>query len=320
MAVALGRAEVAGPGALPVLSRLHRRRCGDMILGVDTTLVRTRLGAVEVALNGPRGGVPVLVFPGGHATAGSPLGVDLYTDLGYRTLAFSRPGYGRTRVGPLVAAEFVPAVADACQQLGITETAATVGISFGGLQALQVAVCLPHLASRLVLHSCAPSTLPYPDTTLEAVAGPLVFGPRTQRLTWHAVRALTATDRGLRLMMSSLSTTPTTSWWQTWGPADRASARATFAAMDSGSGFITDLRQGVADRARYREAIQRAVPCPALVTASRHDGGVSFNHAEDFVRTIPRARLVATSAQSHFYWLGPDRPALATAIADFLRG
>ncbi len=260
--------------------------------GVDTSLVRTSLGTVEVALNGPRGGAAVLVFPGGHTTAGSPLGADLYTDLGYRTLTFSRPGYGRTRVGPLVAAEFVPAIADACQQLGITETAATVGFSFGGLQAVQVAVSLPHLAPRLVLHSCAPSTLPFPDTTLEAAAGPLAFGPRTQRLTWRAVRALTATDRGLRLMMSSLSTAPTTSWWQTWEPTDRASARATFAAMDSGSGFLTDLRQGVADRVRYRKAIQRSIPCPTVVTASRHDGGVSFKHAEDFVRTIPKARLV----------------------------
>lgn len=88
--------------------------------------------------------------------------------------------------------------------------------------------------------------------------------------------------------------------------------------MDSGSGFLTDLRQGVADRARYREAIQRSVPCPTVVTASRHDGGVSFKHVEDFVRTIPKARLVETNAQSHFYWLGPDRPALATAIEGFL--
>lgn len=280
--------------------------------------MHTSLGSVEVGLEGPGGGAAVLVFPGGHTTAATPLGADLYTDLGYRTLTFSRPGYGRTKVGPLVATEFLPAVADVCRQLGITETAATVGVSFGGLQAVEVAVALPHLAPRLVLHSCAPSTLPFPDTALEAAAGPLAFGPRTQRLTWSMVRALTATDRGLRMMMSSLSTAPTDSWWQTWQPADRASARATFAAMDSGSGFLTDLRQGVAARGCYREAILRSVPCPTLVTASRQDGGVSFDHAEDFVRTIPEARLVETHAHSHFYWLGPGRSALATAIKRFL--
>ena len=88
--------------------------------------------------------------------------------------------------------------------------------------------------------------------------------------------------------------------------------------MDSGAGFVTDLRQGEAARSRYREAMLRTVPCPTLVTASRHDGGVSFAHAEDLVRTIPHARLLETNAMSHFYWLGPDRPALGDAMATFL--
>ena len=81
-------------------------------------------------------------LPGGHATAATPLGTDLYTDLGYRVLTFSRPGYGHTGLGALTAAEFIPAIAEVCLQLGITETAATVGISFGGLQAVHVAVSL----------------------------------------------------------------------------------------------------------------------------------------------------------------------------------
>ena len=33
----------------------------------------------------------------------------------------------------------------------------------------------------------APSSLPYPDTALETVAGPMVFGAHTQRLAWPAV-------------------------------------------------------------------------------------------------------------------------------------
>ncbi|WP_162260159.1 alpha/beta fold hydrolase [Terrabacter sp. Root181] len=285
---------------------------------MKTQVVSTSLGPVEVSLAGPVGGAVVLAFPGGHASAGTPLGSDLYTNLGFRVLAFSRPGYGRTRVGPLMAAEFVPAVAEVCDGLGISEAAATVGISFGGLQAVHVAVALGHLAPRLVLHSCAPSTLPYPDSRLEAAAGPLGFSPGTQRLTWRAIRAMTSSDRGLRLMMSTLSTLPVDSWWHTWTPADRASARATFAAMGSGSGFVTDLRQGAADRACYRHAVLRSVPCPTLVTASRHDRGVTFEHAKDFVHTVPRTHLFDTNAPSHFYWVGPGRLALSNAIHDFV--
>jgi pimeloyl-ACP methyl ester carboxylesterase len=261
----------------------------------------------------------VLVFPGGHATAATRLGTDLYTDLGYRVLSFSRPGYGRTRVGPLMAAEFVLAVEDVCGRLDITEAAATVGVSFGGLQAAHVSVRLARLAPRLILHSCAPSTLPFPDSALEATAGPLGFSRWTQGLTWRAVRAVTSSDRGLRMMMSQLSTVPVDSWWETWTPADRASARATFATMDSGSGFVMDLRQGTRNRSQYRGKTLRSVPCPTLVTASRQDGGVAFAHAEDLVRTIPDARLVETGAPSHFYWLGPTRSTVSDSIGGFIQ-
>lgn len=88
--------------------------------------------------------------------------------------------------------------------------------------------------------------------------------------------------------------------------------------MESGSGFVTDVRQARADRSSHRETTLQSVPCPTLVTASRCDGAVSFRHAEDFVRTIPNARLVQTDAKSHFYWLGADRPAISDAVHDFI--
>lgn len=78
--------------------------------GVQTRMLDTSLGPVEVSLTPGVGGQAVLVFPGGHSSAATPLGADLYTDLGYRVLTFSRPGYGRSRVGSRTAAEFVPAV------------------------------------------------------------------------------------------------------------------------------------------------------------------------------------------------------------------
>jgi len=175
---------------------------------------------------------------------------------------------------------------------------------------VHVAVSLRHFAPRLILHSCAPSSLPFPDRYLQRLAGPLVFGPRAQRLTWRMVRALTSSGRGLRAVMASLSTVPTGEWWDRCTPADRAAARKTFAQMDSGSGFVPDMRQARAARSAYREAVLRPVPCPTLVTASRQDGGVAFRHAEDFVRTIPDSLLAETGAWSHLFWLGASRPAV----------
>ncbi len=284
---------------------------------MQTRVVDTSVGGVEVAFTPGEADV-VLFFPGGHATAATPVCADLYAELGYRALTFSRPGYGLTDVGDLTAAEFVPVVAEVCERLAVERAAATAGLSFGGLQAVHVATALPQLAPRLILHSCAPSSRPYPDTAIEHLGGPLVFHPRLQRLTWRTVRALTSSDAGLRLVMASLSTLPIAEWWNSWSSADRDAARSMFAALDSGSGFVSDLRQASAARSAYRASVLRSVPCATLVTASRHDRGVVFAHAEDFVRTIHDVRLVDTGAHSHLFWLGAARQAVSDAIRDFL--
>jgi hypothetical protein len=112
------------------------------------------------------------------------------------------------------------------------------------LQAVHAAVALRHLAPRLILHSCAPSSRPYPDTALERLAAPVAFGRHTQRLTWRAVRVMTASDKGLRAMMQILSKLPVDEWWDSWTPSDRAAARSTFSQMDSGSGFVTVICHG----------------------------------------------------------------------------
>jgi hypothetical protein len=85
---------------------------------MQTRVVDTSVGPVEIAL-APGVGEVVLCFPGGHATAATPLCAGLYCELGYRPLTFSRPGYGRTDVGDLTAAEFVPAIADVCERLAL---------------------------------------------------------------------------------------------------------------------------------------------------------------------------------------------------------
>jgi pimeloyl-ACP methyl ester carboxylesterase len=112
---------------------------------VQTRVAHTSVGPVEVALTSGVGDV-VLCFPGGHATAATPLCAGIYAELGYRVLTFSRPGYGRTDIGDLTAAEFVPVIAEVCEGLSLGAAAATVGVSFGGLQAVHVAAALPHLA------------------------------------------------------------------------------------------------------------------------------------------------------------------------------
>ena len=283
----------------------------------ETRVIDTRSGGVEVMVS--RGNKPpVLFFPGGHCTAATDCGWKLYTSLGYGIVAFSRPGYGRTDVGALSATEFVPALQDCCRSLGIDVVAAAVGVSFGGTQAIAAAVALSGLVPRLALHSCAPSTLPYPDTARERLGGPVAFSPRTQRLTWLSVSTVVKSERGLTAMMRALSTESSDQWWGAWSAADKQAARRLFQTMSSGSGFVLDLRQAHSDRAAFRRHQQVLVPCPTLVTGSRRDGGVRFAHAEDLAATIPSARLVELYSDSHLYWLGPHAPQAQDAVRRFM--
>ena len=256
---------------------------------------------------------------GGHSSATTDCGWSSYRDAGHAVLAFSRPGYGRTGVGRLTAGEFVPAVVDTCALLGVRETAAVVGVSYGGLQAIQVAVHVPELAPRLVLHSCAPSTDPWPDTRVETLGAALVFAPAVQRLTWRLIARLVASDSGLRRMVAPLSRRPVGDWWDTWSADDKQQCRELFTAMSSGSGFAIDLGQGRPDRAQHRRLLQTQVGCPTLVTASRQDGGVDFLHALDLADSIPAAKLVELTCPSHLFWIGPERSQVRAAVRDFLR-
>lgn len=283
----------------------------------ETRVIQTRLGPVEV-MYAPGEKPAVLFFPGGHCSAASDCGWSLYTSEGHGVLAFSRPGYGNTDVGRLNAAEFVPAVAECCEGLGIDQTAGAVGVSFGGMQAIHAASSLPALVPRLVLHSCAPSTLAYPDTRLESLGGPVAFSPALQNLTWKTVSRLVDSDAGLRRMLNALSKRPVNDWWHTWSVEDKRRARELFRTMRSGSGFVNDLQQARPDRASYRRLVQTQTTCPTLVTGSRHDAGVAFAHAQDYAGTIPGAVLVELDAPSHLFWLGPAREEAQAAVSDFM--
>ncbi|WP_426986230.1 alpha/beta fold hydrolase [Pseudarthrobacter sp. Y6] len=283
----------------------------------ESRLLYTSAGTVEIMYI-PGDLPPVLFFPGGHCSAASDCGWGMYSELGHGVLSFSRPGYGGTRVGQLSAAEFAPLTREVCEQLGISVIAASVGVSFGGLQAACVAADRENDVPRLILHSCAPSCLPYPDSRAEALLGPVVFSPLLQALVWRLVRGIVRSDSGLRLMMSNLSTLPVNQWWGLLGADDRTEARALFNSMRSDSGFVNDLRQGRARDVATRRSVIASVQCPTLVTGSPYDGGVDFVHAKDFAETIPDATLIELDSPSHIFWIGPQRAQLVSTINSFI--
>jgi pimeloyl-ACP methyl ester carboxylesterase len=282
-----------------------------------TRIVETSAGEVEV-LWVPGERPAVLFFPGGHCSARSDCGWSVYADMGYAVLSFSRPGYGATKVGALRAADFTPLVQEVLATFDISRVSAVVGVSFGGMQAVHAAADPGLKVPRLVLHSCAPSQLPYPDSRVEATLGPVLFSPLLQGVVWSAVRGMVRSDAGLRVMLARLSMLPIDAWWDELDAEDRQKARDLFSSMRSDSGFVTDLRQATADEAALRGDMMRQVRCPTVITGSRHDRGVSFRHAEDFAMTIPTAELVELDSASHLFWIGPGKERLLSIVDGFL--
>ncbi|GAA6525783.1 alpha/beta hydrolase [Intrasporangium sp. DVR] len=264
----------------------------------------------------PGSRAPVLFLPGGHCTARTPVGQRVYADLGHEVVSVSRPGYGRTAVGTLSCPEFTPLLRDVADALEIDRFAAVVGVSFGGLQAVDVAGS-DRVADRLILHSCAPSRFPFPDTWAERVGAPVVFG-FAEPVAWAAMHRLARSERGLALLMKPLSSLPWPEWFERWSPTERSAAREVYLSMRSGRGFRVDLRQAGPGLAAEREAAQRRVALPALVTFTPNDGSVHRRHAWNFADTIPEATVVELPAASHLFWIGPGRPVVSDAIRRFL--
>ena len=282
-----------------------------------TLQVATTYGPVEITRT--KGDKPtVLFFPGGHCRSSTDCGQSIYSTLGYDVVSFSRPGYGRTQVGPLDAGAFADVVREVCDLLGVRAVAAAVGVSFGGLQAIRVASHPSIAVERLVLHSSAPSTRSYPDTRAEALLGPVVFSPALEGATWWLVRQLVRSDPGLRVMLAQLSTLPARQWWNRLSAVDKDQAREVFTGMRSESGFTNDLRQARARYARSRRAALERVTCPALVTGSRHDGSVGHAHAEELHAHLESSRLVELPSPTHFFWIGPGSDLVINTVREFL--
>lgn len=255
----------------------------------------------------------VVVFHGGHMHAGVALGEKPFVEAGYSVLVPSRPGYGRTPIaaGP-IPGEFADSVLDLVQHLGLGEVSAVVGISAGGRYAVPMAVRHPETVKRLILQSSV-SALPWPDTRTR-IAAKVVFNPITQGATWGATRLLfrLAPNRGLSMMLGELSTKPGRQVFDAIDVEQRAELIQIFGSMRSGRGFVNDLATSLSPE------VVRSVSQPTLVMASRSDGSVPFEHAEQLTQLIPNAQLFVSEAPSHLLWYGGFDKEIDDAIHDFL--
>jgi pimeloyl-ACP methyl ester carboxylesterase len=285
--------------------RTHAER-----IATGSRVLQTPCGAVEVAESGPIDAPALLVVhgSGGGFDQGLTLGAD-YAARGFRVIAPSRFGYLRT---PFPADASAENQADhlACllDALGIAD-AAVMGVSAGGVSALQLAARHPHRVRALVLlvpavHRPDPA-VPTPDWALRVldtvIAADLPF--------WLLTRYLP--DAARRLILA----TPPSEY-----AAASATERGRADAMLSEIMPVSARRKGLINDSRLTTGAARAplesIRVPTLCISARDDGFGTYASAEYTAQQIAGARLLGFARGGHLL-LGHQAEVVA-AVMDFL--
>jgi pimeloyl-ACP methyl ester carboxylesterase len=256
-----------------------------------------------------RGESTVLILHGRHMSARCQFGEDTFLDAGYSVLVTSRPGYGRTAVGAgPSAAEFVVRLAALCRRLDVGEVT-VVGISLGARSALTMAAFYPQLVPRVIL-MCPTSCRPWPNRR-DRLISYAAFAPGVERVTWGMLHRLLRIGSGTHLpgIVANLTTLTGKTAVHRLGE-DVGKITKFLLCCQSGRGFLVDLRAPT--------DVSGDVPQPTLILATRNDGAVGFEHAENLAANVPNGTLSEVDTPTHLIWMGEGSERTAAAITSFL--
>jgi pimeloyl-ACP methyl ester carboxylesterase len=178
------------------------------------------------------------------------------------------------------------------------QKAVVVGISAGGLTALEIAANYPHRVESLVLMSALTKKW-FVETDKAYVGGKKLFAPKVQQVTWLLYRLFFKLFPKMvtRAMFRALST---------YRPIEFAEdeyqeLRQMTLQMRSDQGFYNDLDQNI------DQQILSRIQCPTLILHSNYDNAVAISHALSAKSKIKNSRLVTFNNHwGHLIWLGKD--------------
>ena len=315
-------------------------------------VVETAKGPVEFATLGS--GPPVLVLHGGMGgwDQGMALGVSLLTPAAggvhdacvdyhralsdgdallrnrFTVIAPTRAGYLRTPLstGPSPA-ESADAMAALLDTLKI-DRVAVIGISGGGPTALQFAIGHPARTSSLVMVAAIAKRHVQPPRTTESVVGKIVFAQgfglfvdlcyrgalamaaiAPESFTRLLLRATETFDRaGIEERLATIRRDPRQFRWM------RGLLQSGYPLSARNVGLANDLKQFAAIEAYPIERIA----CPTLVVHGRHDGNVTFDHAEFVAQGVPNAQMKVAESCGHLIWMSEEEPMIRSAVIEFI--
>lgn len=262
---------------------------------VSTTT--TENGTIEYSLHGQ--GKTLLIVHGGHINCRETIFQKGLDPDKFCFLTPSRPGYGNTPLTevnktPKGSAELYMALLDKLQLNKVT----VIGVSAGGLTALEIAANFPDRVENLVLMSALTKKW-FTETDKTYRGGKIIFNPKIERPTWVFYKLFfTLTPKFMtRVMFKALSKYRPVEYTQT----EFQELKQMTINMRSGQGFYNDLDQNI------DQTILSKIFCPTLITHSNTDNQVDVSHAVNAKDKINNSRLTTFNNRwGHMLWFGDE--------------
>lgn len=260
-----------------------------------TSQIETSKGKVEFTALG--NGRPMLIVVGGHTNCKETI---FHKGLDPDKFCFitpSRPGYGLTPLTdqnktPKGTAALLVALLD---ELSIQKVI-VVGISAGGLTALEIAANYPDRVENLILMSALTKKW-FVETDKVYTGAKRIFAPKIERFTWFFYKLFFRLFPNLmtKTMFKQLSTFRPVQFTRD----EFQELKQMTLIMRSYKGFDNDLDQNI-----DQEIIKR-INCPTLILHSENDNSVDISHAQNARDKIKDSKLVTFNNHwGHLLWLG----------------
>lgn len=270
--------------------------------------VDTPLGKIEYSISGR--GKSLVFIHGGHSNCRETLFQKGYDENLYQLITPSRPGYGMTPLNNLKqpgdAAALIAALLD---KIGI-KNCIVIGISAGGLTALELAANYPKKIEKMILISAVTKKWLHPQDEIYS-RGFKMFSPGREKFSWLLFRTFFRIfpKTMTRVMLQELSTKNK----QRIEPSEIDQIKNMTFKQRSGQGFITDLDQDI------DEGVLERIQCPVLILHSRNDRMVSIDMATHAHGKIKNSELkIYDNKWGHLLWVGDDSQSPIKDVGQFI--
>lgn len=264
---------------------------------MTTSLIETAKGKIEYSLRGQ--GKPILFVHGGHVNCRETIFQKGLDPDKFCFITPSRPGYGNTPLSdlnktPKGTADLFISVLD---ELKLPK-AIVIGISAGGLTALEIAANYPDRVESLVLMSALTKKW-FTETDKVYIGGKNIFAPKKERFTWLLYRL------SFRLFPKVMTKTmfKEVSKYRPieFTENEFKELKQLTLNMRSGYGFDNDLDQTI------DQEILLGVECQTLILHSENDNAIDNSHPHNAKNKIKNSKLVIFKNRwGHLLWLGID--------------